>query len=245
MRIQLFCFCAFALICEKSFAAIEVGIFFPQRHVFVYSAEDNDRGGLGAELSGTRSGSVGLAKKAGPVGLEMTWFKSGLGATGPQAKFRVAPWAAQLRADQPIKEGWDGQLQIGHAWSGPVMGALSLAFEFGLTLRHFLASDEDPVSSTSLAGGFWGLVANYDLWNIQAEASLLAFSLSDHGKWGHHRDSNSLRLRAGRAIDQSLDWRVWGEFFHLHRTFTNSEVGFSRALFVSDVTLALGLTRQF
>jgi hypothetical protein len=245
MRVQLLCICAFALFCEESFAARDVGIFIPQRHAFVYSAEDNDRGGLGAELSGTRSGSVGLAQKTGPVGLEFNWFKSAWGATGPLARFRIAPWAVQLRADQPIKEGWDGQMQIGHAWSGPAMGALSLAFEFGLTLRQFLANDKDPVSSTSLAGGFWGLVATYRLWNIQAESSLLAFSLSNHGRWGFHRDSSSLRLRAGRALDETQDSRVWGEFFHLHRTFTNSEVGFSRALFVSDVTLALGLTRQF
>lgn len=228
---------------EKSLSATEVGVFFPQRHVFVYAAEDADRGGLKSEISGVKSGSVGLAKKFGPVGLELSWYKNGHGATGPLTRVRLAPWAVQLRADQKIQSGWDGQIQVGHGWAGPDFGSLGVAFEFGATLRGFSSNDTSALSSTSLAGGFWSLIVSKNAWKYQAEASLLAFSLSSHGRWGYHRDSNTLRLRASHTFE-STPWRAWGEFFHLHRTFTNSEVGFTRALFVSDVTFSLGVTRE-
>jgi hypothetical protein len=240
LLIPLFVTFAFA---EKSWSVTEVGVFFPQRHVFVYAAEDADKGGLRSEISGLKSGSVGLAKKSGPAGLELNWYKNVYGGIGPLARLRFAPWAVQLRASQFTQSGLDGQIQVGHGWAGPDFGSLGIAFEFGATLRGFVSDDNKALPSTSLAGGFWSLIVSRNTWKYHAEASLLAFSLSDHGRWGKHRDSNSLRIRATRTFE-STPWRAWGEFFHIHRTFTNSEFGFSRSLFVSDVTFSLGVTRE-
>lgn len=226
---------------SNSRAAVEFGVFVPQRNVFVYSAEDDDKGGLPSEIAGISEGSVGLAKKLGPLGLEFNWYKSAFAGMGPLARVRLAPWDVRLRSNQDLESGFDGQIQVGHGWTGPSLGALSLGFELGALFRGFIPSDQDTISTTSLAGGFWSLIGTYKSWTVQAEAALLAFSLSGHGKWGQQRDSNSLRIRGAHELDEERKWKVWAEFYHLHRTFTKSEFGFSRGLFVSDVTLSLGL----
>lgn len=224
-------------------AAWELGLGVNQRHSFAYAAEDVDRGGLGAEFSGSRSGSVGLAKATLPS-VEAHWYKSTFGGTGPLARIRMAPWSKQLRAEQDVETGWDGLIQVGHSWSGPEMGALSIATEFGAVVRAYSATQQKNIPSTSMAGAFSSLIVSRDPWSLQMELALLAFSLGGHERWGYHRDSNSLRIRAAHRWTEDNDWKVWSEFFHLHRTFTNSEFGFSRAVFLSDVTLSLGVSKS-
>lgn len=242
-HIKAACCVFFFIASTHAEAMVEVGIFAPQRNVFVYAAEDTTRGGLSSEILGKRSGDVGLAREFGPVGFELHWYKNAFAGNGPLARLRVAPWAVQLRAGQEMEKGWDGQLQLGHSWTAASLGSLGITFELGATFRRFMANDSNAIPLTSFAGGFWSMIANYQQWNFEVEASLLALSLGEHGKWGLHRDSNALRLRLSRSLGEQSPWRVWGEFFHVHRTFTKSEFGFSNALFVSDVTVALGLTR--
>jgi hypothetical protein len=230
-------------VSQEARASWGLGVGLHQRHSFTYTAEDGDRGGLGAEFSATRSGSVGLAQSRMPS-LEAHWYKSQFAATGPLARLRFTPWSKQLRADQDVETGWDGSLQVGHSWSGPEMGALTVAAEFGAVLRAYIATQRIRIPSTSMAGAFSSLIVNRQPWSLQLELSLLAFSLSGHESWGFHRDSNSLRIRGMRHFNEEKDWTIWGEFFHLHRTFTNSEFGFSRSVFLSDVTFGLGVSRS-
>jgi hypothetical protein len=124
------------------------------------------------------------------------------------------------------------------------MGALTVATEFGAVMRAYMASQRKNIPSTSMAGAFSSLIVSRQAWSVQLELSLLAFSLGGHDAWGYHRDSNSLRIRATRKLDEAKDWKVWAEFFHLHRNFTNSDFGFSRAVFLSDVTLGLGVSKS-
>lgn len=232
-----------SLAATPASAAFELGFFVAQRNVFVLSTADSDSLGLVREITGLSTGDVGLAKRFSPYGLSADWYLRGYKMTGPLARLRLAPWAAQIRADRDRAEGWDAQAQVGHSWSGPSMGSLSMAFEFGTTLRRFVSGDESAVSSTGLAGLFWGWILTKDLWNAHAEASLLALSLGSDGRWGKHRDSNSFRLQLSRQLDEASPWRAFVEYYRLHRSFTGSEYA-PPASFVSDVSLSLGIVRS-
>ena len=226
-------------------AAWEGSLFATQRSVFTYSAEDADKSSLTAEVAGSSAGSVGVARKIFPIGGEVLWSRNGYASVGPMVRTRIMPWAQRLRSDRDLVGGWDGQIQVGHGWSGPALGHFSSAFEFGLSLRAMLSDQPDQISSSGVAGGFWSMIFLYDLWSLQAEASLLGFSVGSQGRSGFHRDSNALRIRVARLWESESQWRIWGEYNHLHRTFTNSQYGFSNGIFVSDLALSFGVSRSF
>lgn len=234
----------------------EGGFFVTQRNHFVLKAEDGTKLGLGSEVFGKRSADIGFSGRTMPYGLELMWSENGYGATGPFVRTRLAPQSIQLRSDTATVDGTDFQLQGGHSWSGPSYGQLSVGFEFGLIARQFFSHQKDRVSNSGMAGGFWGLVLKWQDWFVHTEAALLALSLGSQGKWGTHRDSNALRIRFGRNLGKGLSessdsgsdsprWKLWAEFYHLHRTFTDTSYGISDGLFISDVSLSLGVTRRF
>lgn len=233
------------VIALEASAAVDLGLFVTQRNAYVLSAEDDDRVGLGGEIAGSSSGDVGLGKKFFPYGLEANWHMHAYGQTGPLARLRVAPFVSRLRASTTEVEGWDALVQLGHSWTGPALGELTTAFELGIAARRLVSSDENVIFSSGLSGAFWGILLGYGPWSLHTEASLMAFSLGDHGRWGIHRDSNSLRLRASRTLDEESRWRAFAEFFHLHRTFGDARYGFSEGLFVSDVSMSLGASYRF
>ncbi len=221
----------------QAHAAFELSYFLTQRNTFVIAAEDGESVGLTREIKGERVGDLGLASRFHGWGLEGAWH---LSATGPLARIRVAPQEVQLRDGRDVASQLDVGGQVGHAWAGPSMGALSTSFELGLAFRRFISANEDRVASSGLAGGFWAAILNYDLWSLHTEASLLAFPLGSQGAWGVQRDANSLRLRLSRKLTEGSGLKLFGEFYHLHRTFTDAGYGLSEGLFVSDVSVTLG-----
>lgn len=225
----------------SAFGAIDVSYFAGQRNVFVLGANDSDSLGLVNEITGRRNGSMGLSKRFQPLGIESSWYLHGYGLTGPLARFRATGVSVQIRDGFDEGTGWDAQAQVGHAWAGPEMGALSMAFELGLSLRRMGLQIGDQDLSSGLAGGFWGAILSHDLWTLHTEGALMAFSLGSQGRWGKHRDSNSLRLKLSRQFDADSKFKAYFEFYHLHRSFTGSEMT-PAGSFVSDVSLNLGLT---
>lgn len=240
----LSCLIAFAFS-TQALASIEVGYFMTQRNSFIFSAEDTEPAGLGVELTGKYSGESGKTSRLYPWGIEAAWYKAQYGGMGPFVRSRIAPAEYILRKGGSAAASYDLQLAMGHGWVGPSNGELSTSFEIGLLSRRFESSNQSYIPSSGLLGFFSGAQLAYKLSRLHIEAALIAFPLGSNGAWGKHRDSNSLRIRYTQSIEHDSPWRLWFEFYHLHRTFTNSSIGPSKSYFWSDVTLSLGVNYHF
>jgi hypothetical protein len=184
--------------------------------------------------------------KAVPVAGELRWSRVSYGVTGPMARVRLADRRVQLASSLPVASGPESILQLGHTWSGPSMGELSTAFEFGLATHLYFSSNTSAVPSARVGGGFWGLVVRRGEFGVHAEASLLALPIGDQGVWGRLKDANSIRVRAFYEPTSCEGlWKVFAEFFHVHQTFSTTRIPNFTTVFVSDLSVALGVSRRF
>lgn len=231
---------AVASMLPPQFAHAEqsLAVFVTQRNVVV-APGDSSQGITGAEFSGTIDGPTAAVGQFFPFGLEYGWRKDG--GLGPIARLRLAPVTLRVQQGGASESGLDAQFQAGHSWVGPTWGDLKTRFEFGVSARGFFFESRRAVDNSGLAGLFWGAEIGTSLWTHLFEGSILGLGLGGQGRWGVHRDSNALRLKSGRLTSEGSRYKIFGEFFHLHRTFTGGSLSTNGASFVSDLSLSLGV----
>jgi hypothetical protein len=228
-------------LAPDSRADADFSFFVSSRNIFVLDGSISEKIGIGREIFGGGLDGSGHASRFTPYGFEFSYVGNRADLIGPQLRTRAAPFSIQPTSLSETVMGWDFQVQPGVRIGAYNYRSITFGFESGLTFRYFHSNDQDVVSSSNIAGLYLLGTAKCGDWSGEVEASPLALSFGSHGRWGTQRDSNLLRLRAERLMTESRSLSMFLEYHHIHRTFTGSQYGVSTSLFVSDLSMNLGV----
>jgi hypothetical protein len=205
---------------------------------------------MGDETSDTSSidWMMGKSGDAAKTSGKVNWARIGINTYGPISQNldyfgMLRGGTFDLKLDPTIEEerGVDYLLGGGISWPYRI-GNMILRTNWGVRAQQWFFNDDDVPQHGTL-GMTFGVQPTWGNFSLLVEGTLAAIPLFVHEKWGEHRDTSQLRMKADYTFNR---YKIGMEFFHTKTEWTDSEVVQGEdAAVMDDIQLSLIMALVF